>query len=473
MNAKNLLKRAACLFSLTGLALSVSAQSRFADAMRQAYAKPERIYQFYVQHQPDSIYKQGEDVFSPYLSSDQFAAQLRAMEERLGDPVEASMWEMQQMAGCEIYSRKITFPRHSATLNVVFDPSGSLLGFTFTDEKALLTETESAHHIYVSDTIQLPARLTMPSASSVKDRVPVVILVHGSGPSNMDEAMGPNAPFRDLAEGLSRRGVAVLRYDKRTFVCPQFFENAKEGYTYDDETVDDALSAIRLVKDSLAKEKTIDPSRIYIVGHSMGGMLAPRIAQRSGEVAGLVLLAAPTGKLLPTIERQLAYLGRSAEEIRKLTEIALADIPDSYLDLDARYSDTATAQELNIPMLILQGERDYQVTMDDYRTWRQTVGNRQGGDEVLSFAQPSVHGGQGRQYARGIPDPGPCCRGGDGRYCQLCPLGQIRSLFPSCAIITYLCARTLLTFVRDHYLGWIFSFLSSQDANRLAWVNTI
>lgn len=388
MNAKNLLKRAVCLLSLTGLAISASAQSRFADAMRQAYAKPERIYQFYVQHQPDSIYKLGENVFSPYLSSDQFAAQLRAMEERLGDPVEASMWEMQQMAGCEIYSRKITFPRHSATLNVVFDPSGSLLGFTFTDEKALLTDTESAYHVYVSDTIQLPARLTMPSASSVKGRVPVVILVHGSGPSNMDEAMGPNAPFRDLAEGLSRRGVAVLRYDKRTFVCPQFFENAKGGYTYDDETVDDAISAVRLVKDSLAKEMAIDPSRIYIVGHSMGGMLAPRIAQRSGDVAGLVLLAAPTGKLLPTIERQLAYLGRSAEEIRKLTEIALADIPDSYLDLDARYSDTATAQSLNLPMLILQGERDYQVTMDDYWAWREAVGNRQG---VVMKSYPSLN----------------------------------------------------------------------------------
>lgn len=353
MNAKNLLKRAACLFSLTGLALSVSAQSRFADAMRQAYAKPERIYQFYVQHQPDSIYKQGEDVFSPYLSSDQFAAQLRAMEERLGNPVEASMWEIQQMAGCEIYSRKITFPRHSATLNVVFDPSGSLLGFTFTDEKALLTETESAHHIYVSDTIQLPARLTMPSASSVKDRVPVVILVHGSGPSNMDEAMGPNAPFRDLAEGLSRRGVAVLRYDKRTFVCPQFFANATAGFTYDDETVDDAISAIRLVKDSLAQTMALDPSRIYIVGHSLGGMLAPRIAERSGAVAGLVLLAAPTGKLRPAMERQFAYLGRSVEEARQLTELTLAKTPEVYLDMDARYSDTATAQSLNLPMLIL------------------------------------------------------------------------------------------------------------------------
>ena len=384
MNAKNLLKRAACLFSLTGLALSVSAQSRFADAMRQAYAQPERIYQFYVQHQPDSIYKQGEDVFSPYLSSDQFAAQLRAMEERLGDPVEASMWEIQQMAGCEIYSRKITFPRHSATLNVVFDPSGSLLGFTFTDEKALLTETESAHHIYVSDTIQLPARLTMPSASSVKDRVPVVILVHGSGPSNIDETRGPNAPFRDLAEGLSRRGVAVLRYDKGTFVCPQIFANATAGFTYDDETVDDAISAIRLVKDSLAQTMALDPSRIYIVGHSLGGMLAPRIAERSGAVAGLVLLAAPTGKLRPAMERQFAYL-----------------------DMDARYSDTATAQRLTLPMLILQGERDYQVTMDDYRAWREAVGNRQG---VVMKSYPSLNhlfmSGEGASMPEEYQTPG-------------------------------------------------------------------
>ncbi len=388
MNAMNLLKRAVCLLSLTGLALSVSAQSRFADALRQAYAKPERIYQFYVRHQADSIYEQGKEVFSGHLTSDQFAAQLRALDERLGEPVEASMWEAKQMGGYELFSRNITFPRHTATLSVVFDPSGSLWGFSFTNEKAQLSETESAHHVYVSDTIQLPARLTMPSASSIKGRVPVVILVHGSGPSNMDEAVGPNAPFRDLAEGLSRRGVAVLRYDKRTFVCPQFFANATAGFTYDDETVDDAISAIRLVKDSLAQTMAIDPSRIYIVGHSMGGMLAPRIAERSGEVAGLVLLAAPTGKLRPAIERQLAYLGRSAEEARQLTDLALAEIPEVYLDMDARYSDTATAQRLNLPMLILQGERDYQVTMDDYRTWHEAVGSRQG---VVMKSYPSLN----------------------------------------------------------------------------------
>ena len=317
------------------------------------------------------------------------------------------MWEVKQTRGYEFYSRNITFPRHTATLNVIFDPSGSLLGFSFTNEKAQLSETETAHSIHVSDTIQLPARLTMPSASSAKDRVPVVILVHGSGPSNMDEAMGPNAPFRDLAEGLSRRGVAVLRYDKRTFVCPQFFENAKDGFTYDDETVDDVLSAIRLVKDSLAQTMAIDSSRIYVVGHSLGGMLAPRIAERSGAVAGLVLLAAPTGKLRPTMERQLAYLGRSAEEARQLTDLALAEIPEVYLDMDARYSDTATAQNLNLPMLILQGERDYQVTMDDYRAWREAVGNHQG---VVMKSYPSLNhlfmSGEGRSMPEEYRTPG-------------------------------------------------------------------
>lgn len=56
--------------------------------------------------------------------------------------------------------------------------------------------------------------------------------------------------------------------------------------------------------------------------------------------------------------------------------------------MDARYSDTATAQNLNIPMLILQGERDYQVTMDDYRTWREAVGSRQG---VVMKSYPSLN----------------------------------------------------------------------------------
>lgn len=56
--------------------------------------------------------------------------------------------------------------------------------------------------------------LSLPDIASAK--VPAVVLVHGSGPADMDESIGANKPFRDIAEALSAQGIAVLRYDKRT-----------------------------------------------------------------------------------------------------------------------------------------------------------------------------------------------------------------------------------------------------------------
>ena len=107
------------------------------------------------------------------------------------------------------------------------------------------------------------------------------------------------------------------------------------------------------------------------------------------------------------MERQFAYLGRSVEEARQLTELTLAKTPEVYLDMDARYSDTATAQSLNLPMLILQGERDYQVTMDDYRAWREAVGNRQG---VVMKSYPSLNplfmSGEGASMPEEYQTPG-------------------------------------------------------------------
>lgn len=404
-----MIKRTIFCFLSGLITLSAAAQARFADIMSQAYAKPERVCQYYVAHQADSIYAMGLQQYAAVLPQEQFADQLRGLDSRLGQPVEASLWEQTAQSGYTVYARNVTYPQYTARLVVVFDPSGSLAGFRIADEKSRLAEGERALTVATGDSIKLPAHLTLPAPTVAKGAIPVVILVHGSGPSNMDEALGANAPFRDLAEGLARRGVAVIRYDKRTMVYPDLFVEENRSYTYDDETVDDAVSAVRLAQSlgDLGNGQTIDASRVFIVGHSLGAMLAPRIAQKSGAVKGLVLLAGPTGKLRPTIEAQIARLGAAGDKLKESVEMALSMLPKSYIDFDERYSATETAKEQKLPMLILQGERDYQVTMDDFAVWRKAVGKQPG---VTMKSYPLLNhlfiAGQGKSFPGEYRQPG-------------------------------------------------------------------
>jgi dienelactone hydrolase len=93
-----------------------------------------------------------------------------------------------------------------------------------------------------------------------------------SGPNDRDETIGPNKPFQDLAWGLASQGIAVLRYDKRTRVYPAQFV-ALPNATVKEETIDDALAAVALLRNT----PNIDQHRIFVLGHSLGGMLVPRI----------------------------------------------------------------------------------------------------------------------------------------------------------------------------------------------------
>src|SRR5579875_3559777 len=86
---------------------------------------------------------------------------------------------------------------------------------------------------------------------------PAVVLVHGSGPSDMDEKVGNNYPFRDLAEGLSEKGIAVLRYDKRTFVYGKQMKN-DIGISVKEETIEDAI----LAAEFLRNDSRIDPNAV-------------------------------------------------------------------------------------------------------------------------------------------------------------------------------------------------------------------
>lgn len=233
----------------------------------------------------------------------------------------------------------------------------------------------------------LPGTLAIPKGEPPSAGWPTVVLVHGSGPHDRDETIGPNRPFLDIARGLAAQGIAVLRYEKRTQARPQDF--AERAYTIDDETTDDAVAAIA----ALRATEGVDPKRVFVFGHSQGGMLAPRIALKAGDVAGLVLFAAPARPLLDILIEQnvrMAVLGdgktsdaeRAAIERLKLqVQTARKDgdaaadalpmgLPASYWRSTDAVDPVVEAREAKLPMLVLQGARDIQVVDADWQRWR-------------------------------------------------------------------------------------------------------
>ena len=230
----------------------------------------------------------------------------------------------------------------------------------------------------------LPGTLAMPKGEGP---FPAVVLVHGSGPQDRDETIGPNKPFLDIARGLAAQGIAVLRYEKRTKARPQDFTG--DTFGVDDETTHDAVLAV----DALRKTTGIDPKRIFVLGHSQGGMMAPRIASVSGHVAGLVLMAAPARSLLDIVieqNRRLAVLddGKTSDaerdaiaqltaQVRQTrdpaTDIATRTLlgqPAGYWRSIDAVDPVADAAAVALPMLVLQGARDIQVVDADWGRWR-------------------------------------------------------------------------------------------------------
>ena len=230
----------------------------------------------------------------------------------------------------------------------------------------------------------LPGTLAMPDGDGP---FAAVVLVHGSGPQDRDETIGANKPFLDIARGLAAQGIAVLRYEKRTKARPQDFAGGNFGV--DDETTNDAVLAV----DALRKAEGIDPKRVFVLGHSQGGMMAPRIAAKSGHVAGLILFAAPSRPLLDIVieqNRRLAVLddGKTSDAERAAIDAlveqvrltrdpntdpatrTVLDLPVAYWRSVDKVDPVADAEADALPMLVLQGARDIQVVDADWQNWK-------------------------------------------------------------------------------------------------------
>ncbi len=239
--------------------------------------------------------------------------------------------------------------------------------------------------------MKLPGTLSMPLGEGP---FPALVLVHGSGPNDRDESIGTAKPFRDIAWGLASQGVAVLRYDKRTLRKPDAF---KGQFTVKEETVDDALAAVELLR----RTPGVDAKRVFVLGHSLGGMLLPRIARSDASLAGFIFLAAPSTPLEDLFLEQCESQARAIEghddlkkaqidAIRKQVEFVksaelsketpseglLLGLPASYwLDLRG-YEPAKEAASIKAPLLLLQGKADRQVPMRDFEMFKSALAGR-------------------------------------------------------------------------------------------------
>jgi hypothetical protein len=350
----------------------------------------------------DKVAAQFDATMAKALPADKIPAMLDQILGGLGPFKEITGTRVEEQGGFHVVLVACRFEKTPIDVSVAFDSSGRVAGLHFVPHSEAATEWRAPAYANLdrfqerevtvgSGEWQLPGLLSLPVGTGP---FPAIVLVHGSGPHDADETILSNKPFKDLAWGLSSRGVAVLRYTKRTLKYGNQIAQGPANFTVKEETIDDAAAAAVL----LSKMPEIDSRHIYILGHSMGGMLAPRIAASSREISGIILMAGSTrpmedsaveqirylaslnGKMTEDGEKQVRQAEEDAREIKSPTlsptatvTFVGAKIPGSYfLDL-RRYNPAEVAAGLTIPILVLQGERDYQVTMKDFDGWKKAL----------------------------------------------------------------------------------------------------
>jgi dienelactone hydrolase len=320
----------------------------------------------------------------------------------------------QKISACQAVERQenrvvtvsCQFEKAPIDLRVVFNQGGQIAGLNYQPAPATSPYNPPAyvnaaafHDVEVtigSGEWALPGTLSLPDEAGP---FPAVVLVHGSGPQDRDETIGSNKPFRDLAWGLASQGIAALRYEKRTKAhAAQITPQMISGITVQEEVIDDALSAVQLLR----RTQEVDRDSIYVLGHSLGATLAPRIGQQDPSVAGLIIMAGLTRSLEDTILDQYTYLyslagamndGQKAELENLRAKVARVKDPNLSTQVPAKdlpldiypaywlalrgYQPAEVAKSLAMRIFVLQGGRDYQVTSDgDFPGWQNALGEK-------------------------------------------------------------------------------------------------
>lgn len=281
------------------------------------------------------------------------------------------------------------FEKMKLDIKITFNETNKIMGFFFSPHREFNIKNLLGSDLNIkSDNITLKGTILIPEKNNLKK---LVIFVHGSGPQDRDETIYENKPFKDIAESLYQKGIASYRFDKKTLTSPESFNDKS---TIDDEVTNDIVNIITYFKEN----DQYAAYEIILLGHSLGANLMPRIAGKSAQISKLILLAGNARPLEKLIAEQYDYLykqnpspelqeavNKIKEQITVLTSKSFnVNTPKEELPFNLSgyywksvldYNPLKEVKNVKIPMLILQGERDYQVTMEDFELWKSTLKN--------------------------------------------------------------------------------------------------
>lgn len=370
----------------------------------QAYQFAEQVMRQLQAEQFDSIVPHFDSTLSSRLDVARLRSTWETLNAQFGEFEQAEQPNIDTTPGHYLSQTILKFHRTRLAFNLTLNERFQIAGIFFQPQYGYapasyvntLAFTEYRLH-FGKAPYAMWGMLSMPAG--VK-QPPCVIIVGGSGPTDMDMTLESNKPYKDIAWGLASKGVAVFRFHKRSFLYgPQLAQDAYSGQkmTIKEEYLDDVKDVVNLLK----KDKRINTKKIFILGHSQGGMLAPLIAQQNPAVAGVIMAEANARPMQDLLIEQIDFLYKDQELTavqREKTDAlkrhalnakrpdltlnepndSLPGAPAAYWISVNSYNQLEVTKKIKQPVMIVQGERDYQVTMKEYALWQSGLAARKG-----------------------------------------------------------------------------------------------
>ena len=350
--------------------------------------------------QTDSIFNYFNDDMKSRLTAEELSSIWSKLENSMGAFRGSGESHGSKYKDYYLYQTQLRFEKQSLLYRLAFDNDNKISGMYFVPyhqnrrAQIKMVNNEFMQEMPVevkSGGTTLPGTLCIPKGV---EKFPIVVFVHGSGQMDRDETVGPNKPFGDLAHGLAKLGIASIRYDKRSLVDPASLKDLHGQSMFDVLVVNDALAAVNLARTI----EGVDREKVFVLGHSLGAYLAPRIASRDINIKGIIMMAANARPLEDLVYDQYKHIykkdGLSKAEkmdlrnLRKRVKhvkhldnyLSKTEKPDLPLTNDVNfwkavnnYNQIKTAREISQPILLMQGLRDYQVSPEEFKIWKRKL----------------------------------------------------------------------------------------------------